>query len=212
MPEPFESPPTGLPAEAARPRRRVGVLISGSGSNCMALIAAARAADYPAEIALVVSNRPDAPGLAKAAAAGVATLAIDHKPFGKDREAHERAIQAALEAAGVQFVALAGYMRVFTPWFIGKWSGRMINIHPSLLPAFPGLHPHQQALDAGVTEAGCSVHWVTEGVDQGAVIGRAVVPVLPGDDEASLAARVLAEEHRLYPACLAKAVKTSSAR
>jgi phosphoribosylglycinamide formyltransferase-1 len=188
-------------------RTKVGLLISGTGSNAMALIDAARAPDYPAEIALVVSNRPDAPGLAKARAAGVAALAIDHKPFGKDREAHERAIQAALEAAGVEFVALAGYMRVFTPWFIGQWAGRMINIHPSLLPAFPGLHPQQQALDAGVAEAGCSVHWVTEGVDQGAVIGRATVPVLAGDDEASLAARVLAEEHKLYPRCLAAAVQ-----
>ena len=196
----------GLPAEAAKPRRRVGLLISGSGSNAMALIEAARAADYPAEIALVVSNRPEAPGLSKAAAAGIPAAAIDHKPFGKDREAHERAIQAALDAAGVEFVALAGYMRVFTPWFIGRWSGRMINIHPSLLPAFPGLHPHRQALEAGVNEHGCSVHWVTEGVDQGAVIGRAVVPVLAGDDEAALAARVLVAEHGLYARCLAQAV------
>jgi phosphoribosylglycinamide formyltransferase-1 len=187
-------------------RTKVGVLISGSGSNCMALIEAARAADYPAEIALVVSNRPDAAGVEKARAAGVATAVIDHKPFGKNREAHERAIQAALEAAGVEFVALAGYMRIFTPWFSGQWSGRMINIHPSLLPAFPGLHPQQQALDAGVSETGCSVHWVIDGVDEGPVIGQARVPILPGDDEASVAARILAEEHKLYPACLAKAV------
>jgi formyltetrahydrofolate-dependent phosphoribosylglycinamide formyltransferase len=190
-------------------RTKVGVLISGSGSNCMALIEAARVPDYPAEIALVVSNRPDAPGVNKARAAGVATAVIDHKTFGKDREAHERAIQGALEAAGVQFVALAGYMRVFTPWFIARWSGRMINIHPSLLPAFPGLRPQQQALDAGVAETGCSVHWVIDGVDQGAVIGQAVVPVLPGDDEVTLAARVLAQEHRLYPRCLAEAIDKS---
>jgi phosphoribosylglycinamide formyltransferase-1 len=187
-------------------RTKVGVLISGSGSNCMALIEAARAADYPAEIALVVSNRPDAAGVEKARAAGVATAVIDHKPFGKNREAHERSIQAALDAAGVEFVALAGYMRIFTPWFSGQWSGRMINIHPSLLPAFPGLHPQQQALDAGVSETGCSVHWVIDGVDEGPVIGQARVPILPGDDEASVAARILAEEHKLYPACLAKAI------
>ena len=187
-------------------RTRVGLLISGTGSNAMALIEAARAEDYPAEIAVVISNRPDAPGLAKAEAAGIRAVSIDHKPFGKDREAHERAIQAELEAAGVEFVALAGYMRVFTPWFTGQWSGRMINIHPSLLPAFPGLHPQQQALDAGVSETGCSVHWVIDGVDEGPVIGQAKVPILPGDDEASVAARILAEEHKLYPACLAKAV------
>jgi len=182
------------------------VLISGSGSNCMALIGAARGLDYPAEIALVVCNRPDAAGVEKARTAGIPAVVIDHKPFGKDREAHERAIQAALDAAGVQFVALAGYMRVFTPWFTGQWSGRMINIHPSLLPLFPGLHPQQQALDAGVSETGCSVHWVIDGVDEGPVIGQAKVPILPGDDEASVAARILAEEHKLYPACLAKAV------
>jgi phosphoribosylglycinamide formyltransferase-1 len=187
-------------------KTKVGVLISGSGSNCMALIEAARGLDYPAEIALVVCNRPDAPGVEKARAAGVATAVIDHKPFGKDREAHERAIQAALETAGVEFVALAGYMRIFTPWFSSQWSGRMINIHPSLLPAFPGLHPQQQALDAGVFETGCSVHWVIDGVDEGPVIGQAKVAILPGDDEVSVAARILAQEHKLYPACLAKVV------
>jgi phosphoribosylglycinamide formyltransferase-1 len=188
-------------------RTKVGLLISGTGSNAMALIEAARAPDYPAQIALVISNRPDAPGLAKAEAAGVPALAIDHKPFGKDREAHERAINAALNEAGVEFVALAGYMRVLTPWFVHSWAGRMINIHPSLLPAFPGLHPHRQALDDGVVEHGCTVHWVVEGVDSGETIGRAVVPVLPGDDEAALMQRTLAAEHRLYPECLAKAIR-----
>jgi formyltetrahydrofolate-dependent phosphoribosylglycinamide formyltransferase len=188
-------------------RTKVGLLISGTGSNAMALIEAARAPDYPAQIALVISNRPDAPGLAKAAAAGVPVLAIDHKPFGKDREAHERAINAALHEAGVEFVALAGYMRVLTPWFVHGWAGRMINIHPSLLPAFPGLHPHRQALEAGVAEHGCTVHWVVEGVDSGDAIGQAVVPVLPGDDEASLTRRTLAAEHILFPKCLAKAVR-----
>jgi phosphoribosylglycinamide formyltransferase-1 len=188
------------------PRTRVGILISGRGSTAQSLIEAARAADYPAEIAVVISNKPDAAGLERAEMLGVSALAIDSKPFGKDREAHERAINAVLEDCGVQFVALAGYMRVFTPYFVGVWSGRMINIHPSLLPAFPGLHPHRQALEAGVAEAGCSVHWVTEGVDQGAVIGQAAVPILPGDTEEALAARVLSAEHRLYPECLARAI------
>lgn len=187
-------------------RRRVGVLLSGQGTNALALIEAARAADYPAEIVLVLSNNPDAPGLARVRDAGVAAAAVDHRPFGKDREAHERAVDAALAAAGVEFVALAGYMRVFTPWFVRAWSGRMINIHPSLLPLFPGLHTHRSALAAGVKLHGCSVHWVVEGVDEGPLVGQAAVPVLPGDGEAGLAARVLAAEHRLYPACLAAAI------
>ena len=188
------------------PKTKVGILISGGGSNAMAIIEAARAPDYPAEIALVFSNRPEAAGLAKAKAAGIATAAIDHKPFGKDREAHERMVDAALREAGVEFVVLGGYMRILTPWFVHQWSGRMINIHPSLLPLFPGLHPHQQALDAGVSEHGCSVHWVIDGVDQGAVIDQARVPVLPGDDAETLAARVLTAEHGLYPQALAKAL------
>lgn len=187
-------------------RTRVGVLISGRGSDAMALIEAARDPDYPARVVLVISNNPDAPGLARAAEAGIATLAIDHRPFAKDREAHERRIDAALREADAGFVALAGYMRVLTPFLVHAWSGRMINIHPSLLPAFPGLHTHARALAAGVREHGCSVHWVVEGVDQGPLIGQAAVAVLPGDDEASLAARVLAAEHALYPRCLAAAV------
>jgi formyltetrahydrofolate-dependent phosphoribosylglycinamide formyltransferase len=187
-------------------KTRVAVLISGGGSNALALIEATRAADHPAEIALVLSNRPDAPGLAKARALGAPTATVDHKPFGKDREAHERAVCAALEQAGVQFVALAGYMRILTPWFVAAWSGRMINIHPSLLPLFPGLDTHARALAAGVKLHGCSVHWVIDGVDQGPLIGQAAVPVLPGDDAPALAARVLAAEHRLYPACLAAAL------
>lgn len=192
-------------------KRRVAILISGSGSNAMALIEAARADDYPAEIILVLSNRPDAPGLAKARAAGVPTAAIDHHPFGRNREAHERAINAALEASGAEFIALAGYMRVLTPSFVRTWSGRMINIHPSLLPLFKGLHTHRAALDAGVKLHGCSVHWVVEGVDEGPLLGQAAVPVLASDDEDLLAARVLAAEHRLYPACLAAAVTGKAA-
>jgi phosphoribosylglycinamide formyltransferase-1/phosphoribosylamine--glycine ligase/phosphoribosylglycinamide formyltransferase/phosphoribosylformylglycinamidine cyclo-ligase len=186
---------------------RVGVLISGGGSNMAALIAAAEAPDYPAEIVLVISNNPDAGGLAKAEAAGVRTAVIDHRPFKGDRDAHERAIQAALEEAGVELVALAGYMRVLTPTLVDAWRGRMLNIHPSLLPRHPGLHTHRRALDAQDAAAGCTVHWVTLGVDEGPVVGQARVPVLPGDDEHSLAARVLAEEHKLYPACLAKAAR-----
>jgi phosphoribosylglycinamide formyltransferase-1 len=172
----------------------------------MALIQAARAPDYPAEIALAISNNPQAPGLERAAAAGIAVQAIDHRPFGKDREAHERAIDSALREADAQFVCLAGYMRILTPFLVRAWSGRMINIHPSLLPLFPGLHTHRRALDAGVKLHGCTVHWVSDGVDEGRPIGQAAVPVLAGDDEEMLAARVLAAEHRLYPACLAAAI------
>jgi phosphoribosylglycinamide formyltransferase-1 len=187
-------------------RASVGILLSGRGSDAMALIRAAEDPSYPAQIALVLSNKPDAPGLQKAKAAGISTCAVDHRPFGAEREAHERALDAALREAGVEFVALAGYMRILTPFFVGAWAGRMINVHPSLLPLFPGLHTHRQALAAGVKIHGCSVHWVSQSVDAGPLIGQAAVPVLPGDDEESLAARVLAAEHRLFPACLAAAV------
>jgi formyltetrahydrofolate-dependent phosphoribosylglycinamide formyltransferase len=189
-------------------RTKVGVLISGRGSNMLSLAAAAKAADYPAEIVLVLSNKPDAGGLALAAAQGVRALAIDGKAFGKDREAHERAMDAALRAAGVEVVCLAGYMRLLTPWFVEQWAGRMLNIHPSLLPAFKGLDTHARAIAAGVAEAGCSVHIVTAELDDGPVLGQARVPVLPGDDEHALAARVLVEEHRLYPKCLAEFCRT----
>jgi len=187
-------------------RTRVGILISGRGSDALALIHAAQAPDYPAEIALVLSNRRDAPGLTKAIDAGVMALAVDHKPFGQNRESHERALNAVLREAGVEFVVLAGYMRILTPFFVGAWAGRMINMHPSLLPAFPGLRPHRQALVAGVKLHGCSVHWVVDSVDAGPIIGQAAVPVLPDDSEETLATRVLALEHRLFPACLALAL------
>jgi phosphoribosylglycinamide formyltransferase-1 len=187
-------------------KARVGILLSGGGTNAMALIAAAADPDYPAEIALVVSNRPRAEGLVKARAAGIATAAFDHRPHGENREAHERLIDAALREAGVELVALAGYMRITTPWFVQAWAGKMINIHPALSPAFPGLHTHARALQAGVKLHGCTVHWVTDTLDEGPMIGQAAVPVLPGDDEETLAARVLAAEHRLYPSCLAAAV------
>jgi formyltetrahydrofolate-dependent phosphoribosylglycinamide formyltransferase len=186
-------------------RVKTAVFISGRGSNMEALIAAAKDEAYPAEIALVFSNNPDALGLQTAAAAGIETLAIDHRPFGKDREAHERLIDAALRERGIALIALAGYMRILTPFLTGAWAGRMLNIHPSLLPKYPGLHTHARALAAGDTEAGCTVHWVTEVLDDGPLLGQARVPILPGDDEETLAARVLAEEHKLYPACLAKA-------
>ena len=191
-------------------RVRTAVLISGRGSNLRSLIAAAQAQGYPAEIVLVLSNTPDAPGLDLARAAGIAAEAVDHRPFKGDRGAHEAALDARLRSAGVELVALAGYMRVLTPGFVQAWSGRMINIHPSLLPHFPGLHTHARALEAGHTRAGCTVHWVSEGVDEGEPIGQAEVPVLPGDDADTLAARVLEAEHRLYPHCLAEAARSVS--
>ena len=188
-------------------RVRTAVLISGSGTNMAALIEAAKAADYPAEIVLAVSNNPDAGGLAKARAAGVEALAIDHRPYGKDREAHEFAIQAALEKASVELVALAGYMRILTPFLVKAWAGRMLNIHPSLLPLYPGLHTHRRAIEAGDREAGVTVHLVTADLDAGPPLGQARVPILPGDTEEALAARVLVEEHTLYPACLAEVAR-----
>jgi formyltetrahydrofolate-dependent phosphoribosylglycinamide formyltransferase len=191
-------------------RARVGVLISGRGSNMAALVEAAKDPAYPAEIAVVLSNVPDAAGLAVARENGIEALAIDHRPFGKDRAAHEAAINQALRERGVEWVALAGYMRVLTPFFVKAWSGRMLNIHPSLLPAFPGLDTHRRALEAGVAEHGCTVHLVTEGVDEGPIIGQAHVAVQAGDTEETLAARVLAEEHKLYPAALAKLVGETS--
>jgi len=184
-------------------RRRVGILISGRGSNMTALLDGARAENYPAEIALVLSNRPDAAGLARAVAAGIATAVIDHKNFGRDRAAHEAAIDAALRAAEIEIICLAGYMRLLTPFLVGAWAGKMLNIHPSLLPAFPGLNTHARALASGVKLHGCTVHLVTDVMDEGPILAQAAVPVLPGDTEDTLAARVLAQEHLLYPAALA---------
>ena len=180
----------------------VAVLISGRGSNMAALLEAAAAPGFPARIALVLSNRPGAAGLAHAAAHGVEALCIDHRPFGRDRAAHEAAIHAALQARGIGLVCLAGYMRLLTPFLVGAWAGRMLNVHPSLLPAFPGLDTHARALAAGVKLHGCTVHLVTDAMDDGPILAQAAVPVLPGDDADSLAARVLAQEHRLYPLAL----------
>ena len=168
-----------------------------------ALVDAARADDCPFEIALVLSNRPDAGGLAIARDKGVAVAAVDHRPFGKDREAHERAVDAMLREHGIEVVALAGYMRLLTPWLVQRWAGRMLNIHPSLLPKYPGLDTHARALAAGDLEAGCTVHLVTEGVDEGPVLAQAAVPMLADDTPASLAQRVLTAEHQLYPRALA---------
>ena len=168
-----------------------------------ALLDGARAENYPAEIALVLSNRPDAAGLARAVAAGIATAVIDHKNFGRDRAAHEAAIDAALRAAEIEIICLAGYMRLLTPFLVGAWAGKMLNIHPSLLPAFPGLNTHARALASGVKLHGCTVHLVTDVMDEGPILAQAAVPVLPGDTEDTLAARVLAQEHLLYPAALA---------
>jgi phosphoribosylglycinamide formyltransferase-1 len=184
------------------PRRRVGILISGRGSNMVALLRAAAEPDFPAEIALVLSNRPEAPGLDLARCAGIAAIAIDHRPFGRDRAAHERAVDAALIDRGVEVVCLAGYLRLLTPWLVARWHGRMLNIHPSLLPAFPGLDTHARAIAAGAGKHGCTVHLVTDGMDEGPILAQAEVPVLKGDDADTLAARVLAQEHRLYPAAL----------
>jgi phosphoribosylglycinamide formyltransferase-1 len=183
-------------------RTRVAVLISGRGSNMAALLAAAADPDYPAAIALVVSNRADAPGLVLAAARGVPTAVVESRPFGRDRAGFEAAMGAELARHGTEIIALAGFMRVLTEDFVARWEGRMINIHPSLLPAFPGLDTHARALAAGVRLHGCTVHLVSAGVDEGPILAQAAVPVLAEDTEASLAARVLAEEHRLYPAAL----------
>ncbi len=186
------------------PRRRTGVLISGRGSNMVALAQAAQARDFPAEIGLVLSNRPEAGGLARAVELGIPTAVVDHRAFHKDREAFERVMDEVLRINQIELIALAGFMRIMTPWFVRRWEGRMINIHPSLLPLFKGTHTHRQALEAGVAEHGCSVHFVVPELDAGPVIAQARVPVLPGDDEDSLAARVLAQELVLYPQALAE--------
>jgi formyltetrahydrofolate-dependent phosphoribosylglycinamide formyltransferase len=184
-------------------RKRLGILISGRGSNMEALLKAAQDPACPYEPVLVLSNKPDAAGLEKARSFGVATRTIDHKPFGKDRESFERTMDAALKAADVQLIALAGFMRVLTPWFVNQWAGRLINIHPSLLPKYPGVDTHKRCLEAGDLVHGCTVHQVTAGVDEGPVIGSAEIDIHPGDTEAALAARLLKAEHILYPRCLA---------
>ncbi len=182
-------------------KRRVAILISGRGSNMAALIEAARADDFPAEIALVISNKPAA-GLARAKEGGVATLIIDSRPFGEDRAAFEAAMQSALERARIDLICLGGFMRLLTDDFVNRWAGRMLNIHPSLLPAFRGLDPHGQALRAGVKVSGATVHFVTPAMDAGPIVMQGVVMVRDDDTSETLAARVLEIEHRIYPAAL----------
>ncbi len=187
---------------ATSAKKRVAILISGRGSNMAALIEAAKAPDYPAEIVLVMSNVPEAGGLAIAAANGIATATVDHRAFKRDREAFERAMQAELTAHRIDIVCLAGFMRILTPWFVGQWEGRMINIHPALLPAYKGLDTHARALADGAKEHGATVHFVTPGMDEGETILQEAVPVLPGDTPETLGKRVLEVEHRIYPQAL----------
>lgn len=182
-------------------RKRVGILISGRGSNMSALIAAARSADYPAEIVGVLSNRAAAPGLAAAAAEGIATASLAQSKF-PSRDMFEDVMTQTLESWGVDYVCLAGFMRILGEDFVNHWASRMINIHPSLLPAYKGLDTHERALADGATVHGCTVHFVTPGLDEGEAILQAQVPVLPGDTADTLAARVLVEEHRIYPEAL----------
>lgn len=182
-------------------KQRVAILISGRGSNMRALIEAASAPDYPAQIVLVLSNIADAGGLAFAKARGIPTEVVEHRMY-PSREAFDQAMDEKLADAEVEFVALAGFMRLLSTTFVEKWRGRMINIHPSLLPAYKGLHTHRRAIEAGEPFAGCTVHFVTPELDDGPAILQAKVPVLPGDTEETLAARVLAEEHRIYPEAL----------
>ena len=183
-------------------KARVAILISGRGSNMMSLIEAARAPDYPAEIVLVLSNRPEAGGLARAAEAGIPTRVVDPTVF-PDRESFDAALAAEIVAAGAELICLAGFMRIFSGGFVEAWAGRMLNIHPSLLPLFRGTHTHAQALAAGVRLHGCTVHYVVPELDAGPIVAQAAVPVRPDDDPDSLAARVIVQEHRLYPAALA---------
>jgi phosphoribosylglycinamide formyltransferase-1 len=183
-------------------KKRVGILISGRGSNMMALVEAARADGYPAAIATIISSRPDAAGLAWAKEQGLPARALDHKAY-PSREAFDEEVHAALTEAGVELVALAGFMRIQSAQFVERWAGRQLNIHPSLLPLFKGLEPHRQALDAGVRISGCTVHFVTAEMDSGPIIAQAAVPVLEGDTPQSLSARILHAEHRLYPQALA---------
>ncbi|MEK1933158.1 MAG: phosphoribosylglycinamide formyltransferase [Pararhizobium sp.] len=182
-------------------RKRVVVFISGGGSNMLALAKAASEPDFPTEIIGVVSDKADAGGLAKAAALGIPAFSFVRKDY-ESKDAHEAAILSALENLSPDIICLAGYMRLLSAAFIKRYEGRIINIHPSLLPLFPGLHTHQRAIDAGMTEAGCTVHFVTEGMDEGPVILQATVPVVVGDTAETLAARVLVEEHQTYPAAL----------
>jgi phosphoribosylglycinamide formyltransferase-1 len=189
-------------AEKPVGKKRVAILISGRGSNMTALIEAAKADDYPAAIVLVVSNRPDAFGLSRAGEAGIETAIVDHREFGEDRAAFEHALDAQLRGHRIDIVCLAGFMRLFTPAFVRLWNGRMLNIHPALLPQFKGLHTHRRALEAGVKRHGATVHFVVPEMDSGPIVAQEAVPILDGDTEGTLAHRVLEAEHRIYPQAL----------
>ncbi|WP_417834869.1 phosphoribosylglycinamide formyltransferase [Thalassospira xiamenensis] len=178
---------------------KLAVLVSGGGSNLQAIIDACKTPDYPAEIVLVFSNQLDAGGLERARRAGIRAEAISHKGFEGGREAYDSTVSNLIEESAADLVVLAGYLRLVSESFVTRWEGRLINIHPSLLPSFKGLHVHQAALDAGVKYSGCTVHYVVPEVDSGPIIAQAVVPVLPGDDAGSLAQRILKQEHRIYP-------------
>ena len=182
-------------------KAKVAVFLSGTGTNMAALLYASRAEDCPYEIVLVASNNPDAAGLGLAAAGGVSTFALPHR--GMTRADHDAAMEAAALGAGAQFIALAGYMRILSDGFVARWAGRMVNVHPSLLPKYPGLHTHQRAIEAGDSHGGCTVHLVTSDLDEGPALGQTAVAIVPGDTADSLAARVLIAEHQLYPRCLA---------
>ena len=186
---------------SAPAKKRVAILISGRGSNMTSLIEAARAPDFPAEIALVFSNRPDAAGLDAARAEKIAAVALDHKQH-DTREKFERAMHATLVEHGVDIVCLAGFMRLLTPWFVEQWRGKMLNIHPALLPSYKGLHTHERALADGVKIHGCTVHFVVPDMDAGPIVAQSAVPVLDSDTPETLAARVLAREHAIYPMAL----------
>jgi phosphoribosylglycinamide formyltransferase-1 len=192
------------------PRKRVGILISGRGSNMASLIEASKAPDYPAEIAVVISNRPDAPGLAKAAEAGIATQTVDHTAY-QSRQAFEQVLDDALREAGAELICNAGFMRLLTEYFVDRWRDRQLNIHPSLLPAFKGLDTHQRVLEAGAVITGCTVHFVRLETDSGPIIAQAAVPVRSDDTAETLAARVLVAEHKLYPLAL-RLVASGAAR
>lgn len=189
-------------------RAKVAVFLSGAGTNMAALLYASRAADSPYEIVLVLSNNPDAGGLRLAAAEGIATFALPHK--GIPRAEHDAAMEAEVIKAGAQYIALAGYMRILSDGFVARWEGRMVNIHPSLLPRYPGLHTHQRALDSGDSHGGCTVHLVTSDLDEGPMLGQTAVAIMPGDTAETLATRVLIAEHQLYPRCLAQLVSRES--
>ena len=185
---------------------KTAILISGGGSNMVSLVKAAQSPDYPADIVLVISNRPNAGGVAKAEALGIKTICIDHKDF-KTRKSFEQAMDTVLREHSAQLICNAGFMRILSPWFVKRWLGRLLNIHPSLLPKFKGLHTHERAIEAGETEHGCTIHYVDEGMDTGEIIAQAKVSVFPEDTNETLAAKVLEQEHMLYPDVLKNVAK-----